>query len=101
MMPAMPIHAREISFEHDGVRDGVDRRSAVLLGHEDPEQSHRLHLLDDLCRVATLQLPVARDGRDAAAGELADQRPELRLLWRQLKVHRQRGPARITGRPRE
>src|SRR5437899_11817121 len=74
-------------FEDDRVGDGVDSAAAVLVGHEDAEQPHLLHLLDDLGRIAPAQLPFASNRSDAATGEFADQVAKLGLLWGEFEVH--------------
>ena len=48
-------------LEHDGVRNSVDGDAAVLLRDQHPEQAHRLHLLDDLVRIAAGELHLASD----------------------------------------
>jgi len=77
-------------LEHERVRDGVDRDTPVSLGHQHPEQAHRLHLLDDLFGVAPGELPFASYGSDALAREVAHEISKRRLLLRELEVH---GPA--------
>ncbi len=75
-------------LEDDRIGDRVDGDAAVLLGHEHPEQAHRLHLVDDLFWVAAGQLPLARNRADALAREVAHQVAERGLLFGELEVHR-------------
>jgi len=75
-------------LEHDRVGDSVDGDASVLLWHQHPEQAHRLHLIDDLFRVATGELPLARHRGDALAREIAHEVAERRLLLGELEVHR-------------
>src|SRR5262245_56767994 len=75
-------------FEHDRVRDGVDADPPVLARYQHPEEAHPLHLIDDLGRVSSGELPIARHWRNAPPREIAHEIAKRSLLLGEFEVHK-------------
>ncbi len=61
MIPESDIQPGRELLDHRDVGEEVEAEPAVLLRDRDPEQPHRLHLLDEVRRVLVVVLEVARD----------------------------------------
>ncbi len=92
------VDARDL-LDGDAVREVVGATAAVFLGKREAEQPELAHRVDGVDRELVVAIPGLGVGSDLALGEIADDGPELLLLWRRIELHGHDRTRRSTVRP--